>query len=135
MFKQGQQITVKDGGWTGVIQAVDIGASVAYIQFPDRPDRLPYACEALMPAMFDQLTERECSQLARKLSSAGHAFSDSAHAIGSTALHLAQAGKISPLSPEWEGLWNVRAPLVDAMDEMFDLMIEADNAGREHAGA
>ncbi len=85
--------------------------------------------------MFSQLTESECSQLARKLSHAGHAFSDSAHAIGSTALHLAQTGKISPLSPEWEGLWNVRAPLVDAMDEMFDLMTEADNAGRETANA
>lgn len=74
--------------------------------------------------LFGQLTLRERTALAIKLHNAGHAFYESADAIGRTALHLEKAGRISALSDEWEGLWAARAPLADAMEEMYDLMRE-----------
>ena len=80
--------------------------------------------------MYDTLTDHELSQLARKLSSAGTAFYDSAIAIGRTAELLRESGRIEPLSPEWNGLWAARRPIVAAMDEMHALMAEADDEAR-----
>lgn len=82
--------------------------------------------------IFDQLTLQERTVLAVKLHHAGHAFFESAIAIGRTALYLEKTGRITALSDEWEGLWNVRQPIADAMDEMYDLMTEID-AGAVHA--
>jgi len=86
--------------------------------------------------MFGTLTPVELETLATKLSRAGGAFFSSADAIGNTALYLNQSGRISALSPEWNGRWALRDPIVDAMDEMHALMSEADAAARSHrAGA
>jgi len=76
--------------------------------------------------MYGTLTPDELEQLAQKLSHAGHAFYGSADALGSTALHLEKSGRIEALSPEWNGLWALRQPYVDAMDEMHALASEVD---------
>jgi hypothetical protein len=76
--------------------------------------------------VFDTLTPAERHALAAKLSRAGSAFCESAMAIGTTVLYLEEVGRIEVLSDAWNGLWNLRQPLVDAMDEMHALMAEAD---------
>ncbi len=86
----------------------------------------------LEPAgMFGHLTPAERETLAVKLQSAGHAFFESASAIGATALYMHKTGRITADSPEWEGLWAVREPIVDAMDEMHALTAEVDDTSRK----
>ncbi len=80
--------------------------------------------------MFGTLTPEELENLAAKLGRAGGAFFSSADAIGATVLHLEETGRIKALSPAWNGLWALRDPIVDAMDEMHALMTEADAAAR-----
>ena len=78
--------------------------------------------------LFAQLTDAERAHLANKLFHAGHAFFESADAIGATALYLRETGRITAMSDEWEGLWAARKPLADAMDEMYGLMTEVQDA-------
>ena len=47
LFTVGQLVTVIDGGWTGIIERIDAELGAAYVRFPDRPDLVPYAFEAL----------------------------------------------------------------------------------------
>ena len=78
--------------------------------------------------MYGTLTESELSKLAVKLCHAGSAFYKNAAAIAKTALYLQESGRITALSSEWNGLWALRQPYVDAMGEMHELMAEADAA-------
>ena len=80
--------------------------------------------------LFGQLTPQERNTLAAKLDRAGHDFFESATGIARTAFYMEKTGRISALSGEWEGLWALRAPLVDAMDEMHALMAEVDDFAR-----
>ncbi len=81
--------------------------------------------------MFTDLTPLERETLAVKLQRAGHAFFEAADAIASTALYMHKTGRITADSPEWDGLWNVRAPAVAAMDEMHALTAEVDAGSRK----
>jgi len=81
--------------------------------------------------MFGPLTPLERETLAVKLQRAGHAFFESADAIGNTALYMQRTGRISAFSAEWDGLWAVRKPLADAMDEMHALTAEIDDISRK----
>src|SRR5258708_23463581 len=76
--------------------------------------------------MFAHLTPLERETLAVKLQRAGHAFYESADAIGATALYLRETGRITTSSGEWDGLWDIRKPLVAAIDEMHALTAEVD---------
>ena len=78
--------------------------------------------------MFSTLTADELEKLAQKLSRAGTAFCRKADSIGSTAIYLKETGRIEVSSDEWNGLWNLRRPLIDLMDEMHALMREVDAA-------
>ncbi len=78
--------------------------------------------------MYDTLTSSELSKLAAKLCHAGGAFYKNAASIANTALYLQESGRITALSSEWNGLWALRQPYVDAMTEMHGLMFEADAA-------
>ena len=46
-FTIGQLVTVTDGGWTGTVERIDADLGTSYVRFPDRPDLVPYAFEAL----------------------------------------------------------------------------------------
>ena len=49
-FRPGQPITVADGGWTGTVERVSNEDRTAYVRFPDHPELVPYAFEALREA-------------------------------------------------------------------------------------
>lgn len=87
--------------------------------------------------MFDTLTREELARLAEKTHSAGNAFYESASAIASTALYMHDTGRIHAGDDAWNGLWNHRAPIVDAMTEMHELTseIDATAAVRRTAGS
>lgn len=154
-FEQGQQVTVKDGGWTGIIQAVDTDAGVAYIQFPDRPDRLPYACEALMPAMFDQLTASDLTpdeycELSMKLHRGAHKLFEVGHTLAQVAFARIRDGRGTYDDQADTILWAERARYLTAREELCELasaaaaivlaqadivLAQADNTGCETANA
>lgn len=46
-FRPGQPVTVTDGGWTGTVERISSEDRTAYVRFPDRPELVPYAFEAL----------------------------------------------------------------------------------------
>jgi hypothetical protein len=76
--------------------------------------------------MFDTLTPSELAELATKLSHAGTALFHSGEAIHRTAMYMQETGRITAGDDAWNGLYNVRAPILDAMHEAHDIMNEVD---------
>jgi len=108
------------------------GCTCSPVRGSHKPSCAWSANPAPQPAgMFGPLTPLERETLAVKLQRAGHAFFESADAIGNTALYMQRTGRISAFSAEWDGLWAVRKPLADAMDEMHALTAEFDDISRK----
>src|SRR5258708_33609426 len=79
-------------------------------------------CPRWTTGIFGAITDPgQLQTLARKLSRAGSAFYGTAEAIGSTTFLLEETGRISVLSPEWDGFWALRELYVDALLEVPDL--------------
>ena len=114
MFSIGQQVTVIDGGWTGIIERIDPEMQAAYIRFPGRPDLPCYAFEALA-GMFDTLTDDERHALHLKLCAWTCRFGEVSHALARAALAYG----------EYDGpLWDRRDPYKAAGNEMYALVGE-----------
>jgi hypothetical protein len=118
MFQVGQQVTVIDGGWTGTIHSIDADERFAYIQFPDRPDRLPYAFEAITGSMFGTLTDDERQALSSKLADWGHRFAEIGNPMAFASLALEK-------DPYTDGpIWTAARRYQEAMSEIYAIRAE-----------
>lgn len=93
----GQQVTVTDGGWTGIVERIDAENRVACIRFPGRPDLPAYALEAL--TVNDYIPSAGASLLGRAVGHAAFQYGDRASDYGDIITLAVHGRRAAPAVP------------------------------------